>query len=255
MFNPIDNVFAKVRRVKGLLGLLGNKSVDNFATAEFTEDERNRSDLHRLFYGNQGPIVHKWKHYLPIYERHLAPFRNKAIRILEIGVFKGGSMRLWREYFGPEATIFGIDINPDCAAFDGQNAQVRIGSQDDSVFLEKVISEMGGLDIVIDDGSHVSPHQIASFKFLFPRLSQGGVYICEDLHTNYWRGWFQGGYRRSTTFIETCKRLVDDIHSDFHSRGSSAISDEIVGIHFYNSMIVIDKGLHERPSHIQIGHQ
>jgi hypothetical protein len=250
LLNPIDNIYAKIRRIRKLLG---SRSEDSFATTEFTEDERNQSDLHRLFYGNQGPIVNKWKHYLSIYEKYFAPFRNKPGRFLEIGVFKGGSMRLWRQYFGPEAIIFGIDIDPECAVFNGQHAQVRIGSQDDPVFLDRIVSEMGGLDIVVDDGSHVSPHQIASFKFLFPRLSQGGIYICEDLHSNYWRGWHQGGYRRSSTFVEACKRLVDDIHSDFHSHGSSPISTEIVAIHFYNSMVVIEKGLRERPSEIKIG--
>ncbi len=253
MLNPIDNIYAKIRRVGVLVGCRFADKIGRFATTEFTEDERNQSDLHRLFYGNEGPSAHKWKHYLSIYVKHLAPYRNKPVRLLEIGVFKGGSLRLWRQYFGPEAIIFGIDINPECAAFDGQDAQVRIGSQHDSVFLDRVVSEMGALDIVIDDGSHVSPHQVASFKSLFPRLNQGGIYICEDLHSNYWRGWHQGGYRRSSTFIETCKRLVDDIHSDFHSRGSDPISTEIAGIHFYNSMVVIEKGIRERPSHIKIG--
>jgi Methyltransferase domain len=253
LLNPIDNIYAKIRRVGALLGWRSADKIGRFATTEFTEDERNQSDLHRLFYGNEGPIVHKWKHYLSIYVKHLAPFRNKPVRLLEIGVFKGGSMRLWRQYFGPEAIIFGIDINPECAAFDGQDAQVRIGSQDDPVFLDRVVSEMGALNIVIDDGSHVSPHQVASFKLLFPRLNHGGIYICEDLHSNYWRGGWQGGYRRSSTFIETCKRLVDDMHSDFHSRGSSPISTEIAGIHFYNSMVVIEKGMRERSSHIKIG--
>lgn len=93
---PMSNI----RRVRALLG---SRSEDNFATTQFTEDERNQSNLHRLFYGNQGPIVYKWKHYLSIYDKHLAPFRNKPVRLLEIGVFKGGSMRLWRQYFGPEA--------------------------------------------------------------------------------------------------------------------------------------------------------
>jgi cephalosporin hydroxylase len=250
LLNPIDGIYAKIRRIRGLLG---NRPEDNFATTEFTEEERNQSDLHRLFYSNEGPIVHKWKHYLSIYDKYLAPFRKKPVRVLEIGVFKGGSMYLWRQYFGPEAIIFGIDIDPKCAAFDGRNAQVRIGSQDDLGFLDQVLSEMGALDVVIDDGSHVSPHQVASFNFLFPRLNRGGVYICEDVHSNYWRGWHQGGYRRSSTFIETCKRLVDDIHSDFHSHRSSPISAEIAAIHFYNSMVVIEKGIREVPSHIKIG--
>src|SRR6185437_3735770 len=104
--------------------------------------ERNESDLHKLFYSNDGPFVDKWKHYLSLYVKHLASFRGGPVRLLEIGVWKGGSLRLWRRYFGPEAIIFGIDIDPACAALDGQDAQVRIGSQDDARFLERVVSEM-----------------------------------------------------------------------------------------------------------------
>jgi 23S rRNA U2552 (ribose-2'-O)-methylase RlmE/FtsJ len=250
LLNPVDKIYTKIWRLRSLLG---KHHADKFETTEFTEIERDQSDLHRLFYGNQGPIVHKWKHYLEIYHKHFASFRNKTFRLLEIGVFRGGSLRLWRQYFGPNATIFGVDIDPACAAFDGQDAQVRIGSQANSAFLERVVAEMGGLDIVIDDGSHVSSHQRASFNFLFPRLNEGGIYVCEDLHTNYWRGWLEGGYRRSSTFIESCKRLVDDMHSDFHSRGGSMMSNQIAGIHFYNSMIVIDKAEQKTPSHIKIG--
>lgn len=253
LLNPVDNLFAKFRRAQQILGRPGADKIGKFITTDVTEEERNESDLHRLFYGNDGPVVDKWKHYLPLYVKHLASFRGGPVRLLEIGVWKGGSLRLWRRYFGPEAIIFGIDIDPACAALDGQDAQVRIGSQDDDGFLERVVSEMQGVDVVIDDGSHVSAHQVASFNALFPRLNQGGVYICEDLHSNYWRGWHQGGYRRASTFIEACKRLVDDVHSDFHSRPSAGFARQIAGIHFYNSMIVIDKLAQARPSRIMIG--
>jgi hypothetical protein len=251
--NIFDNIYQKGWRLGALLGIYPRDRLAKFSTTDLSEGERNESDLHRLFYGNDGPIVHKWKHYLSIYARHLESFRNKPVRFLEIGVFKGGSMRLWRRYFGTEATIFGVDIDPSCAVFDGQDAQVRIGSQADPEFLQKVVSEMGGIDIVLDDGSHVSSHQRASFQCLFPKLSDGGLYICEDLHANYWRGWCEGGYKRKTTFIETCKRLVDDLHSDFHSHGRDEISKEIAGIHFYNSIVVIEKGRQPPPTHIMIG--
>ena len=107
--------------------------------------------------------------------------------MLEIGVFMGGSLALWRKFLGPDAVIFGIDINPSCIAFDGQFACVRIGSQDDPQFLRSIVAEMGGIDVVLDDGSHIASHQRASFDLLFPLLSDGGHYIVEDMHTAYWR--------------------------------------------------------------------
>ena len=97
--------------------------------------------------------------------------------MLEIGVAQGGSLALWRKFLGDEAVIFGIDIDPKCAAFDGSGGRVRIGSQDDPKFLRDVAAEMKGIDVVLDDGSHIGRHQRASFDVLFPLLSDGGIYI------------------------------------------------------------------------------
>jgi hypothetical protein len=254
MYGIVDVVYSKARRVRSLLGF--KTGIDAFAAETVNEKERDKSDLHRLFYGNDGPVVHKWQHYLLVYDRYLSQYRNRPVRLLEIGVFKGGSMHLWRKYFGPEAILFGIDIDPKCAQFDGRDAQIRIGSQGDPDFLRQVVEEMGDLDVVIDDGSHVCSHQEISFNNLFPKMSPEGVYICEDMHTNYWHGWQEGGYRRHSTFIEKTKRIVDDMHADFHNRGEHEVakaSRTVLGVHYYNSMVVIEKSPQERPSHIQIG--
>lgn len=218
--------------------------------------EREATDFHRAFYGNGGPTVVKWAHYLKVYDHHLARFREQQPKILEIGVHKGGSLRLWREYFGPKAVIFGIDINSDCRHLNGDFGQVRIGSQDDPGFLRAVVEEMGGVDIVIDDGSHIARHQRASFEALFPVLSNNGVYICEDTHTSYWRKPYDGGYRRKGSFIEYAKEILDDMHCDFHSRGERVLkgaSRSIANISFYNSMVILEKQTQSRPMHLTSG--
>ena len=88
-------------------------------------------DLARIFFEHRGPMLWKWIHFLEIYERHFAPYRDTPVKMLEIGVFKGGSLEMWRKYFGKAATIFGIDMNPDFASNVTAPNQVRIGSQDD----------------------------------------------------------------------------------------------------------------------------
>ena len=222
--------------------------------ADVPESERNESALHRAFYGNSGAVVHKWRHYLALYDRYLARFRGQPVRVLEIGVSKGGSLQMWRAYFGEAASIFGIDIDPRCAVHNGAHGQVRIGSQADPAFLERVLSEMGGgIDVVIDDGSHVASHQRVSFEKLFPRLSPNGVYICEDTHSAYWPK-YGGGYRRRTNFIELAKTIVDDIHADFHAQpeGLADASRSIGGVHFHNSIVVIEKAPQARPTHLMV---
>src|SRR5215813_13910907 len=110
--------------------------------------------LLHLFADNKKYVVHKWHHYIPIYDRYFSSFRGRKVRFLEIGVSKGGSLQMWRAYFGKDAIIFGIDIDDECLKYSGHAGQVRIGSQVDQSFLDSVVKEMGGLDIVLDDGSH-----------------------------------------------------------------------------------------------------
>ena len=107
---------------------------------------------------------------------------------------------------------------------------------------------MGGVDIVLDDGSHVASHQRISFDVLFKLLSEGGLYMVEDLHTSYWRGHYEGGWRRRGTFIELAKRLVDDLHAPYHGRPEYPVARGMVtGVHFHDSLAVIEKARRPAP--------
>ena len=88
------------------------------------------------FLTHEGRPVYKWTHYLPIYQRHFAAFVNRPITFIEIGVWKGGSLQLWKRYFGPFAQIVGIDIDPACKAMEEDQVAVRIGDQSDPAFLQ-----------------------------------------------------------------------------------------------------------------------
>jgi hypothetical protein len=194
-----------------------------------------------LFFANEGEPVHKWLHYLPIYDRIFAPFVGSKVRFLEIGVSKGGSLKMWRRFLGADATIFGVDLEPSCAAHDGKYASVRIGSQSDLAFLGRVLDEMGGVDIVLDDGSHHAGDQRASYGFLFPRLSDGGLYVIEDMHTAYWPK-SEGGLRRPGTAIEFLKDEIDAIHQHYWKRGfNQAAIPDIDSVQFFDSIAVVSK--------------
>ena len=102
-----------------------------FLPPDHPKPEVTPGTLEDYFWNNEGPIVQKWLHYLPVYEKYLRRYVGKPVRFLEIGVFRGGSLQLWRKYLGDDAILYGIDIEPSCKALDGQSGQVRIGSQDD----------------------------------------------------------------------------------------------------------------------------
>jgi predicted O-methyltransferase YrrM len=132
--------------------------------------------------GSGDRLIWKWRHYLDIYHRHLARFRGTVAHVLEIGVYGGGSLEMWRDYFGPLSSIYGIDIDPRCEQHAGERIRITVGDQADPVLWEQFRRDVPVLDVVIDDGSHESDHQIATLEALLPHLRPGGVYICEDVH-------------------------------------------------------------------------
>ena len=216
--------------------------------------EKPDNELFRIFSADTN--VHKWHHYFELYERYFSRYRDRPIRMLEIGVFRGGSLRMWKSYFHPESTIVGVDVDPSCAAHEiaDQNVFVRIGSQADANFLAAVNGEFGPFDIILDDGSHKTHHQILSFGALFrDALRDGGCYVVEDVHTNYWLKHVDS----PETFVDVAKHMVDMIHEPYFDRNEthfraghedaireanvSYLSANLDGIHFHDSIVVFDK--------------
>ncbi|OBG25068.1 hypothetical protein A5764_06560 [Mycobacterium sp. 852002-51057_SCH5723018] len=215
------------------------------------------------------PNIHKMLHYLPAYESALAPFRSRPIRMLEIGVARGGSLQMWRRYLHPESTIVGVDIDPATRQFDDASGRthVRIGSQTDISFLQGVVNELGPFDVILDDGSHMNSHIAQTFRFLFPNgLAPGGVYMVEDLHSNYWRP-----YRDTPmSFADLTKWLIDAMHAQYQTPGSRELDFRVGDSHrltefrvplattlvekveFYDSIAVIHraKGRREVPTSV-----
>lgn len=209
------------------------------------------SELGAIMFDRIARPAYKWSHYLPAYEAELAEYRSQPVRFLELGVFHGGSLQMWREWFPPGSVIFGVDIDPGCAAIDDdEGINVRIGSQADPAFLRGVVEEMGGVDIVLDDGSHVAEHQLASLRALFPILAEGGTYVVEDLHTSYWRE-YGGRHGRGEGFVEQVKTLIDDMHGWYHPKGPAI--PEVDAQHWmpriaiYDSMVFLRKVRRSRP--------
>lgn len=195
------------------------------------------------FLNNKGRTIHKWKHYFPAYEAHFNRFVNRSIFFLEIGCGRGGSAQMWKRYFGPNARIVDLDINPECKQFEEDQIDIRIGSQSDTAFLQSVLDEFGVPDIVLDDGSHQMSDVVSTFGFLYPRTAKDGVYMVEDLHTAYWDE-FGGGLRREGTFIELCKELIDELNADWTRERLPAteFTRSTLSMHFYDSIAVFERG-------------
>lgn len=198
--------------------------------------------LHKYFLNNGDKRIHKWVHYFDIYERHLSRFRDKAPVMVEIGVFGGGSLNMWKAYFGEHAKIVGVDIDPRCKAHEAEDIEIFIGSQDDPDLIEAIFGNYPRVDIVLDDGSHIMEHMMSSFELMYPRLHPYGVYIVEDTHTCYWPE-YQGGLRQPGSFIEFTKDKLDELNA-VHSRGAVPVSDFTKSTAFvacYDSVVVFER--------------
>lgn len=196
-----------------------------------------------IFLNNQGNIIHKWKHYFPAYEAHFQRYVNRPVLMLEIGVSKGGSLQMWKKFLGPHALIVGIDIDSSCKKLEEDQIQIRIGDQADTKFLKKIIGEFGPPDIVLDDGSHVMSDVKTTFEYLYPKISESGVYFVEDMHTAYWEE-FGGGLNRPDSFIELSKRLIDELNGDWARDNSvkTEFTSTTQSMHFYDSCVVFERG-------------
>lgn len=130
-----------------------------------------------------GPGVWKWRHYFDAYDRHFSRFIGRPeVNVLEIGIYSGGSLPMWRHVFGPGCRVIGADIMPECRAYERDGIRVVIGDQADRSFWRGLRGTLPPLDIVIDDGGHTPEQQIVTLEEALPLLRPGGVYLCEDVH-------------------------------------------------------------------------
>ncbi len=203
--------------------------------------------------------------YTPHYQAHLKKFKFKRINLLEIGVGGyedpqngGSSLRMWKKYF-PFGKIFSFDIY-DKSALQERRIKILQGSQVDHDFLDKVIQEMGTIDVIIDDGSHINEHVIETFQLLFPKLKDGGIYIIEDTQTSYWP--YYGGdsedLKNPNTMMNYFKGLLDSMNNKefiIPNYQQTYYDKKIVSMHFYHNLIFIYKGNNNEESNIVVNNQ
>ena len=213
------------------------------------------NDLKKYFLNNKGRLINKWMHYFDIYDAHFSRYRGTDVHIVEFGVFQGGSLQMWKHYFGPKCKIYGVDINPECKKFEEENVKIFIGDQEDKDFLKELAKKIPRIDILLDDGGHTMKQQINTFEVLFPKIDDNGVYMCEDLHTSYWWEYY-GGYKRKGTFIEYSKSFIDYINA-WHSRTKKLKVNDFTksarSLHYYDSILVVEKGNVKKPCSKQTG--
>jgi lipopolysaccharide biosynthesis protein len=219
-----------------------------------------QNSLRQLYEEHKGKVSDSWSLYIDEGDRIFAPYRDKSISLLEIGIQNGGSLEIWGKYFPEARKIVGCDIDPVCARlrFTDPRIAVVVGDANTDRCHQNIVLQAPNYDIVIDDGSHRSGDIVRSFARYFPILNDGGIYIAEDLHCSYWDS-YQGGLHNPISAISFFKRLADIINYEHWRNGKARISllakfaeefgtafDEssLAGLHaieFVNSLCVLRK--------------
>lgn len=165
-----------------------------------------------LYKEHSGKTSDKWSSYLGVYDETFRSYRDKPVRLVEVGVQNGGSLEIWAKYFTNAVSITGVDINPKCAelTFVDPRIRVLVGDVNHPEVKDRLCAS-GEIDIFIDDGSHTSPDIVKTFLNYFPVVKHNGVFLAEDLHCSYWKK-FDGGLFYPFSSMTFFKLLADVIN-------------------------------------------
>jgi len=187
----------------------------------------------------EGNGIWKWRHYFDIYHRHFKKFVGREVHIMEVGIYSGGSLTMWKKYFGPGCKVYGVDIEEACLSYQDDNTKVFIGDQADRGFWARVREAVPSLDILIDDGGHHPEQQRITLEEILPHLRAGGVYLCEDIHgqNHLFASYLQGLASNFNTMNWT--NPPENVNG--LCTKTNSFQKSIHGVHFYPYAAVIEK--------------
>ena len=173
--------------------------------------------------------------YFNVYDQLLSKYRDKSIVFLEIGILDGGSLFMWRDFFGPQARIIGVDLNPEAKKWEEEGFEIFIGDQSSAEFWENTLNTIGKLDIVLDDGGHTYEQQIMTTESVIPFINDGGVIIIEDCHTSYMNKF---GFKK-LSFINYAKYFIDNINKRYVEFNNKTSEKRVWSIQFFESIVAL----------------
>jgi cephalosporin hydroxylase len=198
--------------------------------------EPSQNPLKEYFKNNvAGPGIWKWEHYFDAYERHFSKFRGTNITVLEIGIYSGGSLPMWRQYFGEQSKIVGVDIEEACRTYEGDRISIQIGDQENRDFWSGFRKQHPEIHVLIDDGGHTPEQQMVTLEEMLPYMPTGSVYVCEDIH---------GATNRFSTFASSLVNNLNATESKTEDQSgfyTGEFQRTIHSLHFYPFLCVIEK--------------
>jgi hypothetical protein len=237
-----------MRKLYFFLLTIATQTISLCATQNL-EDYRILDEIAVRTGADKGSFYHN---YTEIYANYFAPLRGKPLKFLEIGIYKGASVKMWEEYF-PNADLHFMDITLGLSEYHSSRSHYHLCNQEDPAALNQFIQSSGGsFDVILDDGGHTMNQQITSFTVLFPHIKSGGMYIIEDLHTSYWNSYGGGGPHSTVNFLKGLIDSVNHVGATTTRASHRSLSPEIqnnldlyqkdiLSMHFYDSICIIIK--------------
>ena len=181
----------------------------------------------------------KHRKYFEVYDRIFQKYIDQNITFVEIGILDGGSLDLWKKFFGKNARIIGIDLNPESKKFEKDGIEIFIGDQSSSIFWKQFYEKIGKVDIVLDDGGHKNDQQIKTAINSIPNINDGGLLVVEDTHTSYKN---EFGNPSKYSFISFSKKLIDDVNFTFPKlkKFNFSLNEYIYSIRFFESICIFE---------------
>ena len=181
----------------------------------------------------------KWESYFNVYEKIFQSYKGKKITFVEVGVSTGGSLQMWRKYFGKNARIIGVELNPEAKKLEADGFEIFIGNQSDPSFWKKFYETVGKIDILLDDGGHKNIQQISTVHNSLPFINNNGLVVVEDTHASYLSEFKNPSY---FSFINYCNKIIESIHRRCTAlnKKTNVYSDKIFSVNFYESITVFN---------------
>ena len=180
--------------------------------------------------------TYKHSSYFDAYPHLLSSYTGKKITLVEVGVFKGGSLFMWRKFLGDQARIIGIDIEQSAVKWRDFGFEIYIGDQSNPAFWRKFFAEVGPVDILIDDGGHGNLQQITTVANTINFVNDGGLVIVEDTHCSYRRDF---GNPHPNSFTQFSFHVVDWVNKRFFGEiDHHKISAVVNSVQYFQSMVV-----------------
>lgn len=187
-----------------------------------------------FFYSHtEGRGIWKWGHYFDIYHRHFSKFIGREVHVLEVGVYSGGSLEMWKHYFGKGCHVYGVDIEEACKVYENDWTKILIGDQADRELWKRIKADNPRIDILIDDGGHRPEQQIVTLEEMLPHLQPGGVYLCEDV---------EGDLHQFSAYVQGIAACLNHLGDNpTEDSDASPFQNAVHSIHLYPFVVVIEK--------------